>query len=218
MTDRMMTALASMNVHILDIGLESGSSQSLKALGKAARREDNDRAMEMLRRYGILGDSCFILGVPGETREDVRATFSFVFNNLDVFDDIAFGPVMPLPGTPVFEWARQKLGTTYEDLILRPEDLTDWNRYALTRYPYLNSDAMSVQEMVSYVEIGRELAKTLPGHIGEAYMDPRIGDHGRPSQATAPLRRKRIMVEGGGKGEQRIRPNAVSPTLSWAGR
>jgi anaerobic magnesium-protoporphyrin IX monomethyl ester cyclase len=203
MTHPMMTALSSMNVRILDIGLESGSTRTLTTFGKGATREDNDRAMEMLREYGIQGDSCFIFGAPGEDREDVRATFEFIYNNLDVFDDIAFGPVMPLPGTPVFRWAQDRRGTTHEDLILRPEDLTDWDRYVFTRYPYLNDERMPLAEMVNYVKIGRELAKTLPGHIGEAYMDPRIGEQGRRGRMPNQLRRSRLTVEGGGKGEQR---------------
>lgn len=204
MTDRMMTALASMNVVIVDIGLESGSTQTLRTFGKAATREDNDRAMEQLRRFGIMGDSCFLLGAPGEQREDVRATFEFVYNNLDVFDDIAFGPVMPLPGTPIFEMARKQLGTTHEDLLLTPEDMADWDKYINSRYAYLNADNMSLGEMVSYVKIGRELAKTLPGHIGEAYMDPRIGEQGKRSRMPNQFQRSRMTVNGGGKGEQWI--------------
>ncbi len=211
MTHRMMDALAAMNVAILDIGLESGSTRTLQILGKAATREDNDRAMEMLREYRINGDSCFILGAPGEEREDVRATFEFVYNNLDVFDDIAFGPVMPLPGTPAFEWARAKCGTTHEDLLLRPDDLTDWDRYAATRYPYLNSENMPLAEMLNYVKIGRELAKTLPGHIGEAYMDPHIGEHGRRGRMPTQLRRTRVSYQGAGKGEQRIAARTPEP-------
>lgn len=216
MTHRMMTSLASMNVKILDIGLESGSSHTLRLLGKAATREDNERAMEMLREYGIKGDSCFILGAPGERREDVRATFDFLFSNLDVFDDIAFGPMMPLPGTPVFAWAQEKHAITFEDLILRPEDLTDWDRYVFTRYPYLNDDNMSLEEMVNYVKIGRELAKTLPGHIGEAYIDPKIGEHGRQSVTVNQFRRQRITVEGGGKGEQQAATSVTIPVEAAA--
>jgi hypothetical protein len=119
-----------------------------------------------------------------------------------VFDDIAFGPVMPLPGTKAFRWAQEKHGTTHEDLILQPHDLTDWDRYIYTRYPYLNADVMPLEEMVNYVKIGRELAKTLAGHIGEAYMDPRIGEQGRRNRLPAQFRRHRIVLEGGGKGEQ----------------
>ena len=115
---------------------------------------------------------------------------------------------MPLPGTPVFKWVQEKFGTTYEDLILRREDLTDWDRYVFTRYPYLNAENMSLEEMVNYVKIGRELAKTLPGHIGEAYMDPRIGEHGRQNTSRSPLRRALIVVERGGKGEERLAHSA----------
>jgi radical SAM superfamily enzyme YgiQ (UPF0313 family) len=204
MSDRMMTALASMNVAIVDIGLESGSTRTLQTFGKAATREDNDRAMAQLRKFGIMGDSCFLLGAPGEQREDVRATFEFVYNNLDVFDDIAFGPVMPLPGTPIFALAQRQLGIGYEDLLLQPEDMTDWDRYVRTRFAYLNADNMPLDEMLNYVKIGRELAKTLPGHIGEAYMDPRIGEQGKKSRMPNQFRRNRVTVNGDGKGEQWI--------------
>ncbi len=89
----------------VDIGVESGSDRVLKLLQKGTTRERHLKAFEILRRKKLRAMGTFIIGTPGETREDVMLTKSLVQEAKPAFALFFF--MMPYPGSAVYEMAEQ---------------------------------------------------------------------------------------------------------------
>jgi p-methyltransferase len=60
------------------LGIESGSPAILKNMSKAATVEKYVKGMRSLRGHGILTFGSFIVGFPGETRDTIQETISFI--------------------------------------------------------------------------------------------------------------------------------------------
>jgi B12-binding domain/radical SAM domain protein len=80
-------------------GLETGSERILKAMRKGVTVEDNSRAVELARSLGVKVGGSFIVGYPGETREDFGDTMDFLDEAM--LDDIFVSIAEPIPGTPL---------------------------------------------------------------------------------------------------------------------
>jgi len=156
--DELMESLARTNFKILHVGFESGSDNVLKAFNKQGVNVRKHRlVIDLARKHGILFTSCFILGAPGETRQDILETFEFVRQNADSFYCVHFTPLMIMPGTQVWEWARE-LGYSehnMEGIALDTEDFADDNSFLERRWPYLNAKNIPREEMINYLHLGR---------------------------------------------------------------
>lgn len=99
--------LKEMGVDIVCMGLESGNERILKFLkGFSATIQDNRNAINCLKKYNLQVSASFIIGSPDETREEIMDTLSFIKNSkLDFFDVYV---LLPLPGTPIWEYALQR--------------------------------------------------------------------------------------------------------------
>ncbi len=88
-------ALASVGCDLMMFGIESGSQNVLDRLNKGTRLVDVEKAVIRAKQAGIgIRHGFFIVGSPGETAEEVKATFnlaerlpinSFAFNSLTAF-------------------------------------------------------------------------------------------------------------------------------------
>jgi B12-binding domain/radical SAM domain protein len=108
-------------------GLESGSDAMLKAMRKGVTVEDNRRAIKLARSLGIKVAGSFIVGYPGETREDFLKTMSFLEEAM--LDDVFVSIAEPIPGTAL---ARQTLNTPLEELCLYQEHDGDFKALRLS--------------------------------------------------------------------------------------
>ena len=89
--------------HTLYIGAESGSQKILNRIKKGIRLEQIISAVRHAKKVGLEVVLSFILGIPGETKEDIRSTIDFACK-LD--PDLAqFTICTPYPGTPMFDEA-----------------------------------------------------------------------------------------------------------------
>ena len=94
----------------ISFGLESGSDELLASMDKLARVEKSEQAVGWTADAGIRTKGLFMLGYPGETRESIELTRSFVrripmtIMNLTKFT--------PYPGSPVY---RDLFGTNIRD-------------------------------------------------------------------------------------------------------
>ncbi len=61
--------------------------------------------MEFTKKAGLLVNGCFILGLPGDTKETIRETVEFA-KTLNP-DTAQFYPLMVYPGTEAYEWAKR---------------------------------------------------------------------------------------------------------------
>ncbi len=164
LNDEVTAALASINNTVLNIGFESGSSAMLDKLNKrGCKVDDNHRALELGRKHGVTYSSCFIMGIPGETRDDILTNFDFVLSNTDVFDNVSFAPLQIMPMTKVWEWAKE-IGIDENNLrgiVLEPENFKDEKAFLMDVWPYLNERNVPREEFYVYYTLGRKLEETV---------------------------------------------------------
>jgi anaerobic magnesium-protoporphyrin IX monomethyl ester cyclase len=87
-------------------GGESGSPRILKKINKGVTLEQTERALKICREEGIQTACSFLLGIPGETVEDMEATFKFA-RKIDP-DWCRFNIFVAVPGSALYEEVMQK--------------------------------------------------------------------------------------------------------------
>ena len=97
--------LRSAGCHTLYIGAESGSQRVLNLMRKGIRVNQVVKAVKIARKAGLTVVLSFIIGFPGETREEIEATIDFAHR---VNPDLAqFAICTPYPGSPLYEEAKR---------------------------------------------------------------------------------------------------------------
>lgn len=96
----------------VNLGIEAGSTAAQKQIGKGIDLEEALTAVRAARQAGIATVCYFIMGFPGETREQIRETYSFA-RRLDP-DYAIFSPLYLLPGTALYERERRIRGDGYD--------------------------------------------------------------------------------------------------------
>jgi len=86
-------------------GGESGSPRILKKINKGITLEQTEKAFKICREEGIRTACSFILGIPGETVDDMNATFKFA-RKLDP-DWCRFNVFVAVPGSSLYEEVMQ---------------------------------------------------------------------------------------------------------------
>ncbi len=71
-------AMKAANILQVQIGLESGSPQLLENMSKHCTLEENIKAIENCRKYGITSLVSLIVGFPGETDESIEMTYELM--------------------------------------------------------------------------------------------------------------------------------------------
>jgi radical SAM superfamily enzyme YgiQ (UPF0313 family) len=152
--------LKEMNFLSVSFGAESASQRILTKLkGSGARTQDNERLLDLCGRYRIAPSASFIIGTPGETEADLRATREFILRNAERFMDIQVFPLVPYPGAAFWNLAVRRG-------ILSPRE-EDWGRLAIlledfdpSTFPYLN-EAMPYERFCSWVGEFREICRSI---------------------------------------------------------
>lgn len=85
----------------LIIGAQTGSPRALRAIRRGHGPEDVLRAARLCREHKIYPYLDFILGLPGETREDEDATMALMEELSALGAMLHIHSFMPLPGTPL---------------------------------------------------------------------------------------------------------------------
>jgi len=99
-------------------GGESGSQRILDKLNRGVTLEQTERALKMCKEEGIQTACSFLLGIPGETEADMKATFKFA-RKLDP-DWCRFNVFVAVPGSALYDEVMEK------GLYDRIEDFTDY--------------------------------------------------------------------------------------------
>lgn len=96
-----------MNIGTVTIGFESGSQKILSYLKKnTTKLEDNKRAAKLLHKYGIEIEGLFMIGSPGETKQDMMMTLDFIKKGF--VDTMQLSITTPFPGTELWDYALKK--------------------------------------------------------------------------------------------------------------
>jgi anaerobic magnesium-protoporphyrin IX monomethyl ester cyclase len=85
-------------------GMESGSEHVLKLLNKGTTVAQNRKACEITKKAGIICHTTWLVGFPGETKENMQETFRFVKEIAP--STFNFGMLDPIPDTAVYNEAR----------------------------------------------------------------------------------------------------------------
>ncbi len=130
-------------------GIESSNEQILKKAAKGYRLEQAPRALKWAHEAGIKDWGYFIIGLPGETEETIKATIKFA--KALPLDIALFHVAAPYPGTPFFfevlenNWFRP--GTQWEQVDmdkstvldyqgLKAEELEYWQKKAFREWAF----------------------------------------------------------------------------------
>jgi len=85
----------------LVIGGQSGSDRVLREMRRGHSVEEVERAVRLCVEAGFRPDVDFLLGIPGETPDDRRASLAFAQRLVALGAKIHSHAFMPLPGTPL---------------------------------------------------------------------------------------------------------------------
>lgn len=102
-TERTAKLLRQIGVEEIFIGMESGDDNMLRAAHKGTTSKINLRATQLLHAENIRTFGSFILGLPGETRESLEATFKHVVAlKASGLSTISPCILTPYPGSEIF--------------------------------------------------------------------------------------------------------------------
>jgi len=135
-------------------GGETGSDRLLKEMkGSQASVEHHQRCIDLCDELGFEVRASFMLGTPGETVEDIEATYRFLNKNRNSLKIHGFYLTTPVPGTPYWDLALSK-GLVSEEM--------DWNRlnldymkngsFRLEDAIYMNADVMPLETLSMYFQ------------------------------------------------------------------
>lgn len=106
-----------MNVTSCIFGMESANDRILGYMKGSTTAKQNQKAINICKKYGIAPAGNFIIGFPTETQSEASDTYWFVRKNMNNLPDFRIFPACPLPGTHLWEYAKSKnlVKDSYED-------------------------------------------------------------------------------------------------------
>ena len=108
-----LEALAAAGCYLVSFGIESAVGRLLDTVEKGAEVEQAETAVRLAKQAGLVVRATFILGLPGETREDSEATIAFA-KRLPL-DQVRFALATPFPGTKLWEIAMAEGSVEIDD-------------------------------------------------------------------------------------------------------
>lgn len=128
-----LKVLKESGLHLLLVGYESGNEQILKNIKKGVTTDRMRQFTKDCKSLGIAIHGCFIVGLPGETKETIEETIKFALE-LDPFS-IQVSLPAPYPGTVFYNQA-------LENNWLLPEHLvaSDGTQKCPIQYPELSAE------------------------------------------------------------------------------
>ncbi|MFH0852576.1 MAG: radical SAM protein [bacterium] len=106
MTDDFLAKLRISGCYLLSFGAESGSARMLKKIDKDITREEILGSARKCLKHDIIPQYSFMVGLPGETKDDIRQTISLIDELVRLSPKIQIlGPqaFRPYPGSTLYE-------------------------------------------------------------------------------------------------------------------
>ena len=98
--DEMLRLMKEAGWEGVTVAPESGSRSVLKLMRKNLNPDIVPDAIDRIKAAGLMVRAFFMLGYPGETKEDVEDTIKLI-RKCD-FDDVSIGTFVPFQGTPIY--------------------------------------------------------------------------------------------------------------------
>jgi hopanoid biosynthesis associated radical SAM protein HpnJ len=147
-----LKAMKEAGCRLLIVGYESGDAEILKNIKKGATLDMARRFTANCKKLGLVVHGDFIVGLPGETRDSIRASIDFA-KSLDT-ETIQVSIAHPYPGTEFYDYARK-------NNLITIDSMTDETGHQLPNIQYPGLDRA---ELVDWVE----------RFYGEYYFRPRV--------------------------------------------
>ncbi|HOY66362.1 MAG TPA: radical SAM protein [Candidatus Ozemobacteraceae bacterium] len=129
----------------IEYSLENASPEILKAIDKKISVDDFIEQSNVLWKGGVVPLTSVIFGYPQETPESIRLTLE-VCEKCNIFPSVGF--LLPLPGTPIYQWAKDNGRITDEiEYLMNSGDRQDF---------HVNLTSMSDHELVDTVTVHLE--------------------------------------------------------------
>ncbi len=144
-TDEIADRLAKANFKRLYVGVESGSDNILKLVGKNTNVEKIKRGVSLLRERDIIVRGSFILGLPYETHETIGKTIEYA-KELDI-QTTGFNIAMPYPGTQLYDMALNKEGIEF---TVDPESKDFYSQFKRWGNCIIRTPELSGEDLISY--------------------------------------------------------------------
>ena len=158
LTEEVCAILKTINTSTVFVGFESNCAATLQALGKrGATPETNQRAVDNVSRAGMKLIGSFIIGAPGETRDNAYETYQFIHRNLDAFASATTGVLRLLPGTEFWRRGMERgiIDENLTGIVFDSRDFDGW--FSLSqRYPML-CETMTRGELMALLLAFNEL-------------------------------------------------------------
>jgi radical SAM superfamily enzyme YgiQ (UPF0313 family) len=134
--EQLIDELAAAGCKHITYGVESGSLRVRRdIMQRAATNEQIKDVFRWARDAGIMVTANYMLGVPGETRDDLQQTFDLASELQDYALDFGYFVFYPYPGTTLFRFCVEK-GYLPTDYLEREAN----NRESILRLPDLTND------------------------------------------------------------------------------
>lgn len=138
------------------VGFESGDQSLLDAIHKGTTVEMMHTFVEDAKRAGILVHGCFMVGLPGETRETMAKTLELA---LELSPDTAqFYPIMVYPGTELYNQYAA-------DGRLTVSRYADWLTDEGLHNCVVRAGDISGEELVTWCDEARRAFYLRPGYV-----------------------------------------------------
>lgn len=96
--DELLLLMKKAGWYVIHCGIESGSDRILKKIKKATTTSAIKKSIDLIHSHGLPVAAYFILGLPGETREDIEKTIEFA--RTSGVEWAQFACFLPIPGSP----------------------------------------------------------------------------------------------------------------------
>jgi radical SAM superfamily enzyme YgiQ (UPF0313 family) len=151
-----MLAMKKAGCRCLCVGFESGNQQLLDAMRKGITLAQSEQFMRAAKQAGILVHGCFMVGLPGETKETMENTLDFAIKLRP--DAIQMYPVMVYPGTEAYSWYEQRG-------LIATKDFSRWLTPSGLHNTVIRGEQLTAEELVAFCDQARKRFYLRPGYL-----------------------------------------------------
>lgn len=162
-SEQLLKKMKEAGCYYIFFGLESGNEDTLVRVKKGANLTQARNAVKWAKMAGIIPVGSFIIGLPGDTREDILKTIEFA-KEIDLYST-TFPIATPFPGT---ELRKMAINNEYGMRLLA----SDWDLYSKQNCRALDSEGFEWEEMYdmqqyAYSQIPKQTMKNYLRKITE---------------------------------------------------
>ncbi len=140
----------------LCVGFESGNQDLLDNIKKRITLTQSKSFMTAARKAGILIHGCFMVGLPGETKQTMENTLQLAITLKP--DAVQFYPVMVYPGTEAYAWYDTKN-------LIATRDFSQWLTPSGLHNTVISGENISSTELVEFCDKARRSFYLRPTYI-----------------------------------------------------